>query len=167
MPHLRSLRNRLAVVFGLIVLGAIATVYLSTVPRLQDRCTQQTLEQLAADAQRQSDVLVYEAQPGHKRKTLGASASDAATRASAEVLVLTPLKGSGPTALSLAVDSSENGGVTGGEVSPIAIEAADSRLPRSVVLNSSVGRQAVAAVPVFDSHKKLLGVAVFADALAD
>jgi signal transduction histidine kinase len=167
MPHLRSLRNRLAVVFGLIVLGAIATVYLSTVPRLQDRLTQQKLTQLAIDAQRQADVLVYDAQPGIRRKTLGKAASDSATRASAEVLVMTPLTGAGPTGLSLAVDSSENGGVSGGEVSPIALDAANAKQPRTALLNSSVGRQAVAAVPVFDAHDKLKGVAVFADALAD
>ena len=50
MHPLRSLRNRLAVVFGLIVLGAIATVYLTTVPRLQDRLTAQKLDGLEADA---------------------------------------------------------------------------------------------------------------------
>ena len=50
MHPLRSLRNRLAVVFGLIVLGAIATVYLSTVPRLEDRLTGQKLSGLEADA---------------------------------------------------------------------------------------------------------------------
>ncbi len=49
---LRSLRNRLAAVFGLIVLGAIATIYLSTLPRLEDRLTAQKLDALEADAQR-------------------------------------------------------------------------------------------------------------------
>src|SRR5919206_169002 len=34
MIGLRSLRNRLAVVFGLIVLGAIGTIYLTVTPRL-------------------------------------------------------------------------------------------------------------------------------------
>jgi len=54
---LRSLRDRLAVVFGLIVLGAIATVYLSTVPRLQDRLTEQKLDGLEADATRSAPEL--------------------------------------------------------------------------------------------------------------
>jgi DNA-binding transcriptional LysR family regulator len=35
--RLRSLRNRLAVVFGLIVLGAIGTIYLTVTPRLEER----------------------------------------------------------------------------------------------------------------------------------
>ncbi len=34
MPGLRSLRNRLAVIFALIILGAIGTIYLSVTPRL-------------------------------------------------------------------------------------------------------------------------------------
>ena len=50
MFGLRSLRNRLAVVFGLIVLGAIGTIYLTVTPRLQDRLRNQKLERLLADA---------------------------------------------------------------------------------------------------------------------
>ena len=50
--RLRSLRNRLAVVFGLIVLGAIGTVYLSVTPRLEDRLRNQRLSALAVEARR-------------------------------------------------------------------------------------------------------------------
>src|SRR4051794_40009354 len=153
MPHLRSLRNRLAVVFGLIVLGAIATVYLSTVPRLQDRLTQQKLTQLATDAQRSADTLAYAVQTGIKPETITREVNGVATRASAEVLLLKPLKN--PTGLSLVKDSSENGGVSGAEVSPIAIEAFETKRPRAVTLNTGVGRQAIAAEPLFSSDKKL------------
>ena len=52
MPGLRSLRNRLAVVFGLIVAGAIGTVYLSVTPRLEDRLQNQRMGALAIDAKR-------------------------------------------------------------------------------------------------------------------
>jgi hypothetical protein len=41
MFGLRSLRNRLAVVFGLIVLGAIGTIYLTVTPRLEERLRNQ------------------------------------------------------------------------------------------------------------------------------
>src|SRR3954470_2856250 len=98
MPHLRSLRNRLAVVFGLIVLGAIATVYLSTVPRLQDRLTQQKLQQLQADARRYAGTLAGSANPTRPEKTLTNPVNTAASRASAEILVMKPLKN--PTGLS-------------------------------------------------------------------
>ena len=47
---LRSLRNRLAVVFGLIVLGAIGTIYLTVTPRLEERLRDQKLDRLLVDA---------------------------------------------------------------------------------------------------------------------
>ena len=52
MLGLRSLRNRLAVVFGLIVFGAIGTIYLTVTPRLEERLQDQKLERLQADAAR-------------------------------------------------------------------------------------------------------------------
>jgi signal transduction histidine kinase len=159
---MRSLRNRLAVVFGLIVLGAIATVYLSTVPRLQDRLTQQKLEQLESDARRSSPQLASVI--GLQGEDLAKPVNLAASRSSAEVLVLKPLEN--PTGLSLAEDSSVNGGVRGGEVSPTAIEAYEAKRPRMTTLTTSVGRQAIAAVPLV-RDKQVVGVAVFADALAD
>jgi two-component system OmpR family sensor kinase len=164
VPFMRSLRNRLAVVFGLIVLGAIATVYLSTVPRLQDRLTRQKLDQLEADARRSSDTLSYDVLPGISAKTLAKAVNGAASRSSAEVLVMKPLRN--PTGLSLASDSSINGGVRGGEVSPVAITAFESKRPQRATLRTGAGRQAIAAQPLFDK-KKVVGVAVFADALAD
>ena len=50
MIGLRSLRNRLAVVFGLIVLGAIGTIYLTVTPRLEEQLRNQKVERLLADA---------------------------------------------------------------------------------------------------------------------
>ena len=52
MPGLRSLRNRLAVVFGLIVLGAIATMYIAVTPLLEERLTEQKLNGLVEDGRR-------------------------------------------------------------------------------------------------------------------
>ena len=163
MPGLRSLRNRLAIVFGLIVLGAIATVYLSTVPRLQDRLTQQKLQQLESDALRNSALLASSIDL--QGADLAKPVNTAASRSSAEVLVLKPLKN--PTGLSLAEDSSVNGGVRGSEISPVAIDAFVAKRPRLITLTTSVGRQAIAAVPLYSPTKKIVGVAVFADALAD
>src|SRR4051794_16446448 len=48
MPGLRSLRNRLAVIFALIILGAIGTLYPSVTPRLQASLTKQRLDGLSA-----------------------------------------------------------------------------------------------------------------------
>ena len=70
MHPLRSLRNRLALVFGLIVLGAIATVYLTTTPRLQDRLTAQKLDGLEADANRSAPQLADAVRPGADEKAV-------------------------------------------------------------------------------------------------
>ena len=48
MPGLRSLRNRLALIFALIILGAIGTIYLSVTPRLEASLTSQRLSGLIA-----------------------------------------------------------------------------------------------------------------------
>ena len=50
MPGLRSLRNRLAVIFALIIVGAIGTIYLSVTPRLEASLTSQRLDQVRATA---------------------------------------------------------------------------------------------------------------------
>ena len=45
--RLRSLRNRLALVFGLIVLGSLTVVYLAVVPQLEQELREQKLQSLA------------------------------------------------------------------------------------------------------------------------
>ena len=55
MLGLRSLRNRLAVVFGLIVFGAVGTIYLTVTPRLEERLQDQKLDRLLADARSNVD----------------------------------------------------------------------------------------------------------------
>ena len=59
MPRpLRSLRNRLTLIFALIVAGAIGIVYFYVVPRLEDELVAQKLERLGAEARRESSVLL-------------------------------------------------------------------------------------------------------------
>ncbi|HEX5781908.1 MAG TPA: HAMP domain-containing sensor histidine kinase [Solirubrobacteraceae bacterium] len=165
MSPLRSLRNRLAIVFGLIVLGAIATVYLTTVPRLQDRLTAQKLDGLEADARRSATGLAESVAIGQEGETLARRVALAASRSSAEVLVLKPLEGK-PTGLTLAEDSTVNGGIDSGDVSRISLAAFESGRPQMTTINAEVGRQAIAAEPLI-VDREVVGVAVFADALAD
>jgi signal transduction histidine kinase len=162
---MRSLRNRLAVVFGLIVLGAIATVYLTTVPRLEDRLTGQKLNGLESDARRAAADLTQAVAQDDTGEDLAKPVTAAASRSSAEVLVMTRLKGR-PMGLTLAEDSSVNGGVRVDEVRPLALDALAARAPRKATLTTGVGRQAIAAEPLLRG-KQVVGVAVFADALAD
>src|SRR5689334_5520773 len=106
MPGLRSLRNRLAVAFGLIVLGAIGTIYLSTTPRLQDRLRNQRLEALSKDATDAARAINFTMRtskfdgplpqkPADQAvaKVLESTVRTQAASAGAEVLVLRPLKG--------------------------------------------------------------------------
>src|ERR687895_1826704 len=100
MIGLRSLRNRLAVVFGLIVLGAIGTIYLTVTPRLEERLNDQKLDRLAEDAQRN-----VEGRNGFAERFVEGSdglplaersVNSAAAAASAEVLILERLEGTPP-----------------------------------------------------------------------
>jgi two-component system OmpR family sensor kinase len=164
---LRSLRNRLAVVFGMIVLGAIATVYLSTLPRLQDRLTAQKLDALESDARRSAggpDGLTAAISRGVKGADLAKRVTEAASRSSAEVLVLTPLKD--PAGVTLEEDSTVNGGVAFEEVTSIGLEALQTRKPQMSTASTKVGRQALAAEPLIRGNE-VKGVAVFADSLND
>jgi signal transduction histidine kinase len=160
---MRSLRNRLAVVFGMIVLGAIATVYLTTVPRLQDRLTAQKLDALEADARRAAPelataLLVADNDDG---KRFGRLVTAIATRSSAELVVMTPLRGR-PAGLSVFAESSEEGDLPAAETSALALRAAETRRPQQ----QTSGRQALVAEPLLRDGE-VRGVVVFTDALAD
>jgi signal transduction histidine kinase len=160
---LRSLRNRLAVVFGMIVLGAIATVYLTTVPRLQDRLTAQKLDALEADARRAAPELATAllVADNDKGERFGRLVTATATRASAELVVMTPLGGR-PKGLSVFAESSEEGDLPAAQASALALRAAETRRPQQ----QASGRQALVAEPLLRDGK-VRGVVVFTDTLAD
>src|SRR6476620_10619788 len=118
---MRSLRNRLAVVFGLIVLGVVGTIYLSTAPQLQDRLRNQRLEALAVDAAQTADALNASGPlpltPNDKQISREPTprVRKRAAQIGADILVLRPLRGT-PQVLTLIVDSTPDGGVTGTDV---------------------------------------------------
>src|SRR3954470_23189834 len=115
MFGLRSLRNRLAVVFGLIVLGAIGTIYLTVTPRLQERLRNQKLERLTTDAASNVETFsaLYNTRSGPRRRVRlplpGRVVNQAAAGASAEVIILNPLDQ--PLALVGKMDSVKDGGL--------------------------------------------------------
>src|SRR6476661_8015994 len=121
MPGLRSLRNRLAVVFGLIVLGVVGTIYLSTTPRLQDTM--------------------------RFRGLLLPRVRNRAAQLGTEILVLRPLKGT-PQVLTLVVDSTPDGGVTSLDVLGVAQQALATRRIATGTQPTSIGREALAAHPL-------------------
>lgn len=163
MPGLRSLRNRLAVVFGLIVLGAIGTIYLTVTPRLQERLRNQKLERLTTDAASNVETFAALYRVRDVRRPLSRRVvNQAAAGASAEVLILDLLDQ--PLALVGKMDSVEDGGLNYDDVRPLALEAARTRRAVSSTDGVANGRYALVAYPVIED-KKVVGVAVFDDTL--
>jgi signal transduction histidine kinase len=170
MFGLRSLRNRLAVVFGLIVLGAIGTIYLTVTPRLQERLRNQKLERLLADATNNvqgAGGFASQFEPGRKGRDLRRMrriVNQAAAGASAEVIVLEKLDN--PLALvGKNLDSSPDGGLDTDEARDLGgLEAARTR--RAVTTTRVVGNTsyAVVSLPLIQDDE-VVGVAVFADTL--
>src|SRR5687767_4547791 len=103
MRPLRSLRNRLALLFGLIVLGAILLVYLSVVPQLEGALREQKVQSLreeaagpAADSQRRLSESVAD----------GRIVEIAADRSGVRVMLFDTSTGTeGRASLTLSVDS--------------------------------------------------------------
>jgi signal transduction histidine kinase len=166
MFGLRSLRNRLAVVFGLIVLGAIGTIYLTVTPRLQDRLRNQKLERLLADTRSNvegSGGFAIEYDDSRKGPPLPRRiVNQAAAGASAEVIVFDSVDQ--PLALIEKMDSVPDGGLNDDDVRALALEAARTKRPVDSTEAIANGRYAVVAYPMMDG-KKVQGVAVFDDTL--
>jgi two-component system OmpR family sensor kinase len=162
---LRSLRNRLAVVFGLIVLGAIGTIYLTVTPRLEERLRNQKLEGLRTDAKRYGDGFARSyARFAHGNPLGQNQLTTAAVQTSAEVLILDVLRGS-PASVAGRMDSAPDGGVEEFDVTALAVEAAHTgRSASATIATARAGRQALVAYPLIQ-NKKVEGVAVFADPL--
>jgi two-component system OmpR family sensor kinase len=164
MLGLRSLRNRLAVVFGLIVLGAIGTIYLTVTPRLEERLQDQKLDSLLEDARRavEGPSGLSARLPTQATNPFKQEVAIVATRSSAEVLVLK--RRTEPTSVPGFVDSQPEGGLQAGDVSAVALEAVNAGRPVAEAQATPLGRQAIVAHPLMRGDE-VTGVAVFADTL--
>ena len=170
MFGLRSLRNRLAVVFGLIVLGAIGTIYLTVTPRLQERLRNQKLERLLADATNNVEGaggFASQFERGLKGRPLRRMrrvVNQAAAGASAEVIILEKLDD--PLALvGKNLDSAPDGSLDTEEARDLGgLTAARTR--RVVTTTRVVGNNtyAVVALPLIRDDE-VTGVAIFDDTL--
>jgi two-component system OmpR family sensor kinase len=165
MPRpLRSLRNRLTVIFALIVAAAIGIVYFYVTPRLEEELVAQKLDRLEADARRESEPLAREVGAEQRQAQLVNAANSAAKFSSSEVTVLQVT--AGPLMQILPVADSGPGSATLGDVQEVATQAAETGKPVTATAQTDVGRQALAAQPL-TRNRKLRGVAVFADQLSD
>jgi two-component system, OmpR family, sensor kinase len=162
--RIRSLRNRLALIFGLIVLGAIAIVYVAVAPQLEGRLRDQKLDGLADDAERYAPSLRRLVGSDAPQSELAREVRLVATRASAEVNVLGVVDGT-EDSLFLIADS-ETGGVEIDDVQSVAQAALATRRTARTTEPTRLGRQALVAEPLIVADQ-VRGIAVFADSLTD
>jgi signal transduction histidine kinase len=166
MPRpLRSLRNRLTLIFALIVAGAIGIVYFYVTPRLENELVAQKLIRLAAEAERESPPLRDVVGTRMRQANRETFTNNAAKLSSAEVTVVEVSFGGGVTQIQPVADSSP-GAAALGDVRAVAERAALDRKPVTATAQTAVGRQALAAEPL-TRDKKVRGVAVFAAPLSD
>jgi len=184
LPGLRSLRNRLAVIFALIIIGAIGTIYLSVTPRLEASLTSQRLDQVRASAtQYTPEVAGKLVSPrefyGDKevptlkdgttldqariRADRNAAVRRFAERVGTEIIVMS----NRPGGAFLLTDSTPDGGATSRDVQEVTREAIRTNRQASAVVTTANGRMTLAAQPINDPAVKDDYVVVFADSLAD
>src|SRR5215213_2365666 len=121
-----SLRNRLALYVGGIVLGAIAVVYFGIAPQLEGRIRDQTLDRIAADAERYAPQLrevLGTTTPGPE---VAARVRRASADTTSEVIVLGTLRGAEDQVFLLA-DSTADGGIELEDVQRLADQALATR----------------------------------------
>jgi two-component system, OmpR family, sensor kinase len=184
VPGLRSLRNRLAVIFALIIIGAIGTIYLSVTPRLDASLTAQTLDRVRTTGElRTPDVapFLYPPQELYDEQDQIPKTEDNnfdesrirdererrvrrfAERIGTEVIVMSAPK-AGPF---LFTDSTPDGGATSRDVQAVTREALRTGRQASAVVDTANGRQAISAQVIDDDGIEGTYVAVFVDSLAD
>jgi signal transduction histidine kinase len=158
-----SLRNRLAVLFGLIVLGAIGAVYLALVPPLEGQLRDQQVASLAEVAEIHVKPL---------RATVGRDVPQdlvrhrvrvASGRAGARVTLLDVASGTEGLGLTPSLDSQPGAGDHARF--PVADEAVRSGRTATGTEPTSRGRIAEVAIPLF-AGSEVAKVAVFSDDLA-
>jgi two-component system, OmpR family, sensor kinase len=181
VPGLRSLRNRLAVIFALIIIGAIGTIYLSVTPRLEASLTSQRQDQVRTNGAQYMPNVVAALRKQKKEPQLKNGDPDLvrirdvrarnlrrfAERVGIEVILMANRK-PGPY---LYTDSTPDGGATAPDVQGVTRQALRTHRQAIAIVATRNGRQALAAqiVPDPREDEPLDGeyVAVFSDSLAD
>ncbi len=145
--RVRSLRNRLALYFALIVLGAITVVYFGIAPQLEERLRVQTLERLAADADRYSGSVQRVLGTDTPAGEVTSRARRAAANSTSEVLVLGVLRAPEESVFVVA-DSTPDGGIELEDVEQLALGALSMRSTARGTEPTRIGRRAIAAKPL-------------------
>jgi signal transduction histidine kinase len=158
-----SLRNRLALLFGLIVLGAILAVYLALVPPLEGQLREQKVDDLVASAQVHVRPLRATVGRDVPQDVVRARVRVAAARAGARVTILDVASGTEGLGLTPNIDSQPEADTDEARF-PVADEALRSRKLAKGTEPTTRGRLAEVAIPLF-TGREVAKVAVFSDDL--
>src|SRR3954464_4576109 len=161
---LRSLRNRLALIFALIVLAAFGGIYVYVTPTLQERLIDQKLEDLTADAKRFTRGIDQVVGTSVSTATLKRRVQSAATRAGSEVTLLGLVTGAND--MFLVFSDSNPGGATLGDMQSVAETAVGTKRPAAATGATRIGRLAFVALPLV-RDKQVRYVVVYSDVLTD
>ncbi len=160
---IRSLRNRLAALFGLIVTGAIAVVYLSVVPPLEGQLRDQKVEALAQSAVVHVEPLRAVVGRDVPQARVAARLRVAAARSGARVTLLDVATGTQGRRLTVSVDSQPEADRADSRF-VLAGEAVRAAHVASGTEPSASGRVAEVAIPLSEDGA-VTKVAVFTDGL--
>lgn len=168
---MNSLANRLALVFLLITLGVIATVYVGVVPNLRSGLVDERAASLRAAARAEAPAISRAITDGVTQRQLDEVVRSAADQANARVTLLSV--GSGGTAARPLVRSDSNARADIGDLEfPAAAEAVEARRPATGTESVAGGRVVQVARPLFfrdsRSGRQMLGfVVVYSAPLGD
>ena len=164
MHRIRSLRNRLALFFGLIVSGAILVVYLAVVPPLEGQLREQKLDTLQESAAIHYRPLASTVGRAVPQPTVLRRLKAAAARAGARVTLLDVASGTEGQRLSVALDSQAGAADPEDTRFVVAEDAARARRRARGTEPTSRGRIAEVAIPVLEG-REVAKVIVFSDDL--
>lgn len=167
----RSLANRLALLFLLIALGVIAIVYIGVVPTLRSSLIDERSQTLRSAARRDAPLIVTAIASGVTQRELDQVVRSAADQANARVTLLSV--GADGLATPPLVRSDSNARADIGDLDfPAAVEAAQAGRPATGTEAVRGGRVAQAARPLYfrdaETAERTLGsVIVYSAPLGD
>jgi signal transduction histidine kinase len=163
---LRSIRNRLTLLFGLVTLGSIAAVYLYLVPQLESGLREEKVAQMKAAASARSGSIGRTVDSNVPAPGVLQRVRQAADTSAARVTLLQVSRVGGDLQLHVEADS----GAAGKQHWPdfdTAERAARSGAIVTGTENSDLGRLAEAAQPLRDHSGEIAAVVVYSTPLSD
>ena len=162
---MRSIRNRLALLFAAITAGSIAVVYFYVVPQLETRLRNEKLDSLAADARVYSGALNRAIGSKLPKAVLDREVRQAANRSSTRVTLLDVSRGTEGIRVSPISDST--GGTDQGDLQfQLALQAIGEKRTVTGSEASRTGHLGQAAKPIF-YQGSVARVVVFSSPLSD